>query len=84
MRVEFLGIPRERAGLAELELDADTLGDLLTTLERRFPTFSDVVQAGCLRAAFIANLNGSRFIRDPRTPLSSHDCVLILSADAGG
>ena len=84
MRVEFLGIPRERAGIAELELDASTLGELLMTLERRYPTLSDVVVAGCLRSSFVANLNGDRFITDPRTRLSAHDCVLILSADAGG
>lgn len=84
MRVEFLGIPRERAGVAELELDADTLGDLLTTLERRFPAFGDVISAGCLCSSFVANLNGDKFISDPRTRLSSRDCVLILSADAGG
>jgi molybdopterin converting factor small subunit len=84
MRVEFLGIPRERAGIEELELDAATLGDLLSTLERRLPSFGDVVQSGRLRKSFVANLNGDRFIRDPRTRLASGDCVLILSADAGG
>ena len=84
MRVEFLGIPRERAGIAELELDANTLGELLTTLERRFPALGDVVVAGCLRSSFVANLNGDRFVTDPKTRLSSRDCVLILSADAGG
>jgi len=30
MRVELLGVPRERAGVSELELQADTLGELLT------------------------------------------------------
>jgi molybdopterin converting factor small subunit len=84
MRVEFLGIPRERAGIADLELDAETLGQLLTTLERRFPSLSDVVDAGRLRSSFVANLNGDQFIRDPLTRLGSGDCVLILSADAGG
>lgn len=84
MRVEFLGIPRERAGIADLELDAETLGQLLTTLERRFPSLSDVVDAGRLRSSFVANLNGDQFIRDPLTRLGSDDCVLILSADAGG
>jgi molybdopterin converting factor small subunit len=84
MHVEFLGIPRERAGMAELELDAATLGELLTTLERRLPTFGDVVESGHLRASFAANLNGDRFIRDPRTRLAADDRVLILSADAGG
>ena len=32
MHVEFLGVPRERAGVSELELQADTLGQLLATL----------------------------------------------------
>ena len=32
----------------------------------------------------IASLNGDRFVSDPRTPLGENDCVLILSADAGG
>jgi len=81
MRVEFQGIPLERAGVAAVELDAETLGALLTALECRFPAFNDVVQAGCLRSPFIAHLNGSQFIRDPRTPLSSHDHLLILSPD---
>ena len=85
MRVEFLGIPRERVGMAELDLDATaTLGQLLTTLERRYPAFSDVADAGRLRPTFVANLNGDRFVRDPETRLSPGDHVLILSADAGG
>jgi len=84
MRVEFLGIPRERAGTAELDVDAATLGELLTTLVRRFPTLVEVVDSNCLRTAFAANLNGDRFIRDPQTRLAANDCVLILSADAGG
>jgi hypothetical protein len=29
-------------------------------------------------------LNGDRFVSDPRTRLGEKDCVLILSADAGG
>ncbi len=84
MRVEFLGIPRERTGVAAVELDAGTLGELLIVLERRFPTLRDVVESGRLRAAFVANLNGDRFVRDPGTRLAATDSVLILSADAGG
>ena len=37
-----------------------------------------------LRASFVANLNGDRFVSDPHTRLREDDCVLILSADAGG
>jgi molybdopterin converting factor small subunit len=84
MRVEFLGIPRERAGIAELELEADTLGQLLHALEKRFPSLGGIVDAGRLQSSFRANLNGDTFVSDPRTRLSASDCVLILSADAGG
>jgi molybdopterin converting factor small subunit len=84
MRVEFLGLPRERAGIAELELQADTLGQLLATLANRFPSLGELMTGDRLRASFVANLNGDQFVSDPRTELREDDCVLILSADAGG
>jgi len=84
MRVEFFGVPRERAGVAELELHAETLGQLITALANRFPSLGDFITGDHLRSSFVANLNGDRFVSDPRTQLTEHDCVLILSADAGG
>ena len=84
MRVEFLGVPRERAGIAELELHADTLGQLLQALTVRFPSLESLVAVDRLQPSFVANLNGDAFVSDPRTPLSEDDCVLIMSADAGG
>ena len=84
MRVEFFGIPRERAGTAEFESQAETLGQLLNVIAVRFPSLSEVVRSGRLRSPFLANLNGDRFISDPATKLSESDYVLILSADAGG
>jgi molybdopterin converting factor small subunit len=84
MRVEFLGVPRERAGVAEVELRAETLGQLLGVLAVRFPPLAELITADRLRPSFVANLNGDRFVSDPRTPLREQDCVLILSADAGG
>ena len=84
MRVEFFGIPRERAGVTELELQAETLGQLLSTLAVRFPSFGEIVHSGRLNTPYLANLNGARFVSDPTTELSEADCVLILSADAGG
>ena len=84
MRVELLGVPRERAGVAELELQADTLGQLLAALAVRFPALGELIIADRLQPSLVANLNGDRFVTDPRTPLDEHDCVLILSADAGG
>ena len=88
MHVEFFGVPRERAGLSGLEMNAETLGQLLTTLAARIPSLGKFIstdgQGSHLHPAFVANLNGDRFVSDPRTPLAENDCVIILSADAGG
>ena len=84
MRVELLGVPRERAGVAELELQADTLGELLAALAVRLPSLGDLITAGRLQPSVVANLNGDRFVSDPGTRLSEDDSILILSADAGG
>jgi molybdopterin converting factor small subunit len=37
MYVEFLGIPRERAGISEMELEAETLGQVLGQISARCP-----------------------------------------------
>ena len=84
MHVEFLGVPRERAGVAELELQADTLGQLLSMLAVRLPSLRELIVMDRLHPAFVANLNGDQFVSDPATPLADDDNVLILSADAGG
>ena len=84
MHVEFFGVPRERAGVSELEVHAETLGQLLGTLAARLPSLSEIIQRDRLHPAFVANLNGDRFVTDPGTALGADDCLLILSADAGG
>jgi molybdopterin converting factor small subunit len=84
MHVEFFGVSRERAGVSELEVQAETLGQLLGTLAARMPSLSEIIERDRLHPAFVANLNGDRFVTDPGTPLGADDCVLILSADAGG
>ena len=84
MLVEFFGVPRERAGLSELEVHAETLGGLLGALADSVPSLSEIIQRDRLHPAFVANLNGDRFVTDPDTRLEAGDCVLILSADAGG
>jgi molybdopterin converting factor small subunit len=50
----------------------------------RCPPLGELITADGLQPSIVANLNGDRFVRDPRTPLSAGDSVLILSADAGG
>jgi len=84
MHVELYGVPRQRSGLSEIELQADTLGQLLTTLAAQVPILGELIAGGRLHPAFVANLNGDQFISDPGTPIGEDDCVLILSADAGG
>ena len=84
MQVEFYGLPRERAGVSAIELQADTLGELLEHLAVEIPVLGEFVEAHRLHPVFVANLNGDRFVSDPATPLSENDHLLILSADAGG
>jgi molybdopterin converting factor small subunit len=48
------------------------------------PSLGEIIVADRLHPAFVANLNGDRFVCDPRTPLTGGDAILILSADAGG
>jgi molybdopterin converting factor small subunit len=84
MHVEFLGVPRERAGIAEIDVEADTLGRLLGTLAARMPGLAELIAVDRLHSSLAASLNGDRFISDPDTPLRDEDRVLILSADAGG
>lgn len=83
--VEFLGIPRQRAGRAELELPAATLGDLLAGIERACPGLAGLQQPdGRLSPHYLLSRNGRRFVTDPGEPLAGGDRVLLLSADAGG
>ena len=84
MYVEFLGIPRERAGVPDVEVEAATLGQLLAVLTARFPAFRDLMSPDGLHPSLAANLNGDEFVRSPQTALAADDHVLILSADVGG
>ncbi|HLG54078.1 MAG TPA: MoaD/ThiS family protein [Vicinamibacterales bacterium] len=84
MHIEFLGIPRERAGISELEIQAGTLGQLLGTLVTRCPGLSELITVDGLHPSVVANLNGDEFVSDLGTVLSKDDRLLILSADVGG
>ena len=48
------------------------------------PSLAELIADDRLQPSFAANLNGDAFVSDPATPLRDDDCVLILSADAGG
>jgi molybdopterin converting factor small subunit len=84
MHVEFLGIPRERAGVSEVEIEAETLGELLGTLASRFPRLRELITERGLHPSVAANLNGDEFVSDSNRTLSGNDRLILLSADAGG
>jgi len=84
MHVEFLGIPRQRAGLSDLHIEAGTLGQLLRELAERFPHMRELIPNGELHPSVVANLNGDEFVSDPGREFAEDDHLLILSADVGG
>lgn len=89
IQVEFYGVPRQRSGVATTLLETDrqalTLEGVLAELGRRFPHFgNDCLAQNSLQPEYLANMGGRRFVRDPHTPLRDGDCLLIMSADAGG
>ena len=85
VRIEFYGIPRQRAGLESIDIEAATLGEAFQQLSEQLPQFADAcLSGGQMQPSFLANLNGENFTTDPLTPLEPGDTVLIISADAGG
>ena len=89
IRVEFYGIPRRRAGVAETTVptgnDGTRLGDVLRGLVVQFPALSgDCLDGDRLRLTVAASLDGRRFLTDPNTRLQAGECLLLLSADGGG
>ena len=84
MYVEFLGIPRERTGISEMEISAVTYGQVLGELSARCPGLSELITPEGLHPSLAANLNGDAFVKSLDTRLDEDDRLLILSADAGG
>jgi molybdopterin converting factor small subunit len=85
IRVEFFGIPRERAGVALAEAQGARLGDVLLDLADQFPKWAEAcLDERQLRPGFVANLAGQEFVTDAETAIADGDTLLILSADAGG
>ena len=82
--VEFFGIPRLRAGRAELDLPLGTVGETLAAVERTCPGLTGLVQSGKLAPQYLLSINGQRFDAGPGETLRGGDRLLLLSADAGG
>jgi molybdopterin converting factor small subunit len=83
--VEFFGVPRQRAGRAELAVPRGTVRGVLVAVGRSCPGLADLVPVGGkLAPHYILSLNGQRFLRDLDHLLVPGDRLLLLSADAGG
>jgi molybdopterin converting factor small subunit len=83
--VELFGVPRARAGVSQLSVVGATLGEVLMEVGRKSTSLETYcLDAGRLRAGYIANINGDRFVSDPETILSEGDSILLMSVDAGG
>ena len=83
--VEFFGIPRQRAGRAELTARAGTVAELLQSVEQSCPGLNGLRQAdGRLSPHYLLSVDGQRFVTDLHEGLRPGDRLLLLSADAGG
>lgn len=83
--VEFYGMPRQRAGRAELTVVASTVAELLEAVERACPGLVGLRRPdGRLAAHYLLSVEGRQFVTDLRQELRPGDRVLLLSADAGG
>jgi molybdopterin converting factor small subunit len=83
--LELFGVPRLRAGVGTITLDADTVASALAALRDTCPALAgSVLRDGHLHPAYKLSLNGERFVDDPATPLADGDALLLIAADAGG
>jgi molybdopterin converting factor small subunit len=83
--VEFYGVPRQRAGRAELAVAARTVAELLEAVERECPGLTGLRREdGRLAGHYLLSIEGRQFVTDVRQELRPGDRVLLLSADAGG
>jgi len=82
--IEFYGVPRWRAGRAELAVPAGTVTTVLAAIERDCPGLRGLMRNdGRLAPHYLLSINGERFLTDMEQ-LNAGDRVLLLSADAGG
>ncbi len=83
--IEFFGVPRRRAGRAELPVEADTAAAALARVAEACPDLGGLVTPeGRLAPAYLLSVGGERFIVDLAEPLPDGARLLLLSADAGG
>ncbi|WP_166824745.1 MoaD/ThiS family protein [Thalassoroseus pseudoceratinae] len=88
IRVEFFGIPRLRAGVAEHTVqvpDESTIASVYESLAKELPPFAAACLTGdALQPGYIASVNGNRFVQGTQETITEADTIQILSADVGG
>jgi sulfur-carrier protein len=83
--VEFFGVPRARAGRAELTVSASTVGAALAEVAAACPRLADMLRPdGRLAPHYLLSRDGERFVSGMGEPLRQGERLLLLSADAGG
>jgi len=83
--VEFYGVPRQRAGRAELAVAARTVAELLEAVERACPGLMGLRRPdGRLAAHYLLSIEGRQFVTEVGQELRPGDRILLLSADAVG
>jgi hypothetical protein len=82
--VEFYGIPRHRAGRAEVAVPAGTVGDVLRAVMRACPGLDLLDEGGALSRHYLLSLDGREFLKELSRELPPASRLLLLSADAGG
>jgi hypothetical protein len=83
--VEFFGIPRQRAGCAELRVPAATVAEVLAAVEHACPGLTGLRQPdGRLAPHYLLSVDGRRFVGEPGECVRPGERLLLLSADVGG
>ena len=85
VEIELNGVPRLRAGISRLQVEATCLAEALFSLSARCPALAGtVIRGDRLHPAYKASINSDRFVDDPAEVLRPGDVLLILAADVGG
>jgi hypothetical protein len=83
--VEFLGIPKLKAGVSFCKVPAGSLSSVIDYLKNQFPRLSqEFLPSPSGKSHVLYSLNGDYFLNDPEMILLEGQQLLIISADAGG